>query len=308
MKAVFGVNQIESAHSAIRLLGRLDFANAEVHTVCVVEPFYPYAPAVAPGVAMPVGVDFSAIERSAREHCEKVGAEACEHLSRFNVRCRSSVAVGKAPEVLEEYAQKIEADLIAVGSTGKSTLEAFLFGSVTRHLSAHSDRSLLIGRGELMTQGKVKAVFATDHSDYASKAVVELLRLNPRGFERVTVLTVFDLDVRMPIGTALAAPETLSLEHDRLVSEIHSQNRRIRDSLSSLGCETNALEVRGLPNEKIREVMEQTESELLVLGAQGHGALRRLVMGSVAHHQVAQESYPVLVLRPQASSGSDGTV
>jgi hypothetical protein len=48
--------------------------------------------------------------------------------------------------------------------------------------------------------------------------------------------------------------------------------------------------------------MLDTKSDLLVLGAQGHGFLARLRMGSKSFHQVVSERYSVLVLRPQLPS------
>ena len=36
---------------------------------------------------------------------------------------------------------------------------------------------------------------------------------------------------------------------------------------------------------------------LMILGAQGHGFIERLLIGSTSLHQVAAEPYPVLVLR-----------
>jgi nucleotide-binding universal stress UspA family protein len=43
--------------------------------------------------------------------------------------------------------------------------------------------------------------------------------------------------------------------------------------------------------------MTEQNGDLLILGAQGHGFLHRIMLGSVALHQIAVEEYPVLIVR-----------
>ncbi len=299
MRIVLGANQKESAEPVIRLIARLGFPNVEVHTLGVIEPFYPYTPPVAPGLGMTVGVDFGRIEEAVRQHCETLGEEIVQEFHEKRIRCTAHVANGRASDEIQQLAHQVNADLIAVGGGNKGAVAAMFFGSVTRELSVHSDLSVLIGRGEPKTHGPIKAVFATDHSAYARKGADELLRFGPLGFSKLTILSCYDLEMRLPLGTVLAAPETFALEKEKLERAIHHENKQLCEKLAPLQCEFSTMEVQGSPIEQIAKVMEATESELLIIAAQGHGARDRLVLGSTAHHQVANERYSVLVLRPK---------
>ncbi|RYG31629.1 universal stress protein, partial [bacterium] len=46
-----------------------------------------------------------------------------------------------------------------------------------------------------------------------------------------------------------------------------------------------------------RTTMSETGSDLLILGARGHGLIERLLIGSLALHVVVAEPYSVMVLR-----------
>lgn len=298
MKALLAANQVEAASQGVRLLGRLKFDPCSVDVVSIVEPFYPYAPTLGPGIAMPVGVDLSEIQRSAEKHCTSVAEQVCAELGEYSLTATSHLETGRVGETLNRCAEVFDTDLVVVGGGEKGAVEAFVFGSVTRFLSSHSVRSFVVGRGVIASRGPVRVLFATDHSEYANNTVEEFIRLQPTGLERITILSAYGIDLEVPLGTQLAMPESYALEEQRIVDELHEKNKAVAARFSHLGCETICMEVRGAPNQVISDVMEQGESELLVMGARGHGFVDRLVLGSTSHHMVATQPFSVLVLRP----------
>ena len=54
---------------------------------------------------------------------------------------------------------------------------------------------------------------------------------------------------------------------------------------------------QGHPAEALREALDDTSSDLMILGAKGHGLFDRVFIGSLALHAVVAEPYSVLVLR-----------
>ena len=104
---------------------------AEVHTLCVKEPF-PYG-AVAEMQPTPPQEFFDAQERSAARHVRAV-MDACE-----------AAGEGIQPwEAIIEYAQKKGFDLIVMGSHGRSGLASLFLGSETDDVLKHTKLPVLV--------------------------------------------------------------------------------------------------------------------------------------------------------------------
>ena len=112
---------------------------AEVHTLCVKEPF-PYG-AVAEMQPTPPQEFFDAQERSAAKHVRAVIA-ACDAAG---VVCHAETIEGVQPwEAIIEYAEKKGCDLIVMGSHGRSGLASLFLGSETQDVLKHSKLPVLV--------------------------------------------------------------------------------------------------------------------------------------------------------------------
>jgi nucleotide-binding universal stress UspA family protein len=194
-----------------------------------------------------------------------------------------------------EYADRVEARLIAVGGTHKGALRAILTGSVARALVIAAHQSVLVARGEPDADGPIRAVFATDHSAYADRCLQQLLTLAPRGISHLTVLTCFPRDFVQPIRPRF--PEFVLDPCEWIESNLRERNEQVKAELAPLGCEIETRVFPGTAAIGIPRVMKETGAALLILGAQGHGFVDRVKLGSTSYQQVMAESYPVLVLR-----------
>ena len=112
---------------------------AEVHTLCVKEPF-PYG-AVAEMQPTPPQEFFDAQERSAAKHVRAVIA-ACDAAG---VVCHAETIEGVQPwEAIIEYAEKKGCDLIVMGSHGRSGLASIFLGSETQDVLKHTKLPVLV--------------------------------------------------------------------------------------------------------------------------------------------------------------------
>ena len=112
---------------------------AEVHTLCVKEPF-PYG-AVAEMQPTPPQEFFDAQERSAARHVRAV-IDACDAAGGT---CRASTIEGMQPwEAIIDYAQKNGCDLIVMGSHGRSGLASLFLGSETDDVLKHTKLPVLV--------------------------------------------------------------------------------------------------------------------------------------------------------------------
>ena len=112
---------------------------AEVHTLCVKEPF-PYG-AVAEMQPTPPQEFFDAQERSATRHVKSV-RDCCEAAG---VACHGATVEGMQPwEAIIEYAEKNGCDLIVMGSHGRSGLASLFLGSETDDVLKHTKLPVLV--------------------------------------------------------------------------------------------------------------------------------------------------------------------
>ncbi|HEY9856956.1 MAG TPA: universal stress protein [Stenomitos sp.] len=72
--------------------------------------------------------------------------EAFAFLKARGIRARTLHRVGPAPEIIVSVAREEKADMIVVGSHGRSGLQRFLLGSVSEKVLAHAPCTVLITR------------------------------------------------------------------------------------------------------------------------------------------------------------------
>ena len=140
----------------------------------------------------------------------------------------------------------------------------------------------------------MKILLAADGSTY-TKRMLSYLEAHDQWFDPSHQYTVFHGFAALPYRAAtLAEPDVIRnyyLEDAELVF------RPIRRFMKRQGIEATFVHKIGDPAEKIAKLAEKGKYDLLVMGSHGQGALRNLVLGSVATKVLAQCSTPVLLIR-----------
>jgi nucleotide-binding universal stress UspA family protein len=294
MRAVVGVD-LSGSISAAHLLTRCKFDPAEIRLVHVVESIFP------DGSFPPFGPNHAVTEMIyvREEEGKKALDRAKEALGNG---AEAEIRRGDPARELMTYADEADADLIAIHSEAKGTYGDLFFGSVAKGLVQAADQSLLVAKGESAADGPLQVVFATDHSEYAARSLDLLLSWAPKGWGKVWVVTANE--------TAPAVAALLVHDLPHLVDEapiwirekLEELNRKTVERFVRAGIPAEGVVIDAHPNDAMRTVMMDTGADLLAMGAQGHGFLARLRMGSKSFHQVVSEKYSVLVLRPQIPS------
>jgi nucleotide-binding universal stress UspA family protein len=117
-----------SEHAQRYAIGLAEVFGAELRLVHVVElPFLPtYSLAGVPNLALPV----EQLEEGARQHLEQAVA-ACRAI---HANTEGTVRTGSPFVEVINYAREIEADLIVVGTHGRTGLSHMLIGSVAEKI------------------------------------------------------------------------------------------------------------------------------------------------------------------------------
>jgi nucleotide-binding universal stress UspA family protein len=194
------------------------------------------------------------------------------------------------------------ADLVVVGSHGRSPLGRFFIGSVSQSVVNNASCSVRVCRkstSESITSA-VRLVIGIDGSPEAAAAVQAVaMRKWPAGSEATVVAAI---DLRML--TMAVNPGLTPVCHPSFRSAIAAGRTwareaadRAADELREAGIEATAVVVEGDPKHVLVREAEVRGADCVFVGAQGLGRLERLLIGSVASAVAARATCSVEVVR-----------
>ena len=208
----------------------------------------------------------------------------------------TDILLGEPHAAAAKLAREKTCDLLVVGSRVRSLAGDILLGGVAGDLLHYSRAPLLLMRfspdGEETCACPLasldRVLFATDFSDNAERAWGHLIRLVEGGAKDVVLLHVQD-SRKIPESD----PEQL-----KIYNEIDTQRlERLKEDLLARGAQTVALELPyGVPAKVLLDRSRQGDLSLMVLGRQGRGYLRELLVGSTSHAVARHAPVPLLLV------------
>jgi nucleotide-binding universal stress UspA family protein len=190
-----------------------------------------------------------------------------------------------APTILKRAPKRD--GLLVVGSQGLDALDRFMLGSVSTNLIHHATCPVLVVKGEAVPLRRI--ILATDGSDASSKALKFVLtkfqsdQSTSKGRRVPIHVTVFHvLPLVMYPGLKKASKTLLDQSVQKLIKA---------------GFTAEPLCYLGNPAEEIMKAASQQRADLIVMGAQGLGAIARFLIGSVSTRVVQHANCAVLVVR-----------
>jgi nucleotide-binding universal stress UspA family protein len=215
------------------------------------------------------------------------------------------IPTGMPAQSLNEVARCCGADLIVVGSHGKSAWREAVLGSVTSALLHHSRFPTLLlkvarpgeGGGRPATPLLRHVLFPTDFSEIAARAGDYVAGLAPRGLSQVTVLHALDV----PGGEAYP-PGFQEMAEAQARESLEAAVGRLRQAGVPL---VDGRYDPGHPLPAMLRVLESQDISLIVMGTQGKGFIKEIFLGSAAHNVSRLAICPVLLI-PPASRQSAG--
>lgn len=205
------------------------------------------------------------------------------------IRVAHHLATGFADEALIDEAKARNADLVVVGTHGRTGLDRFLIGSVAERVTRLAPCHVLVARQATPPEPPRRVLVATDFSPAAERAVALALDVVARG-GAVTLLHCWQL----PNLGEEYAPDWMQQD------TITDAERRGRQQVDALGREGVELDFALTNAEPARGILARLGSErfdLVVVGSHGRRGLRRALLGSVAERIVRHAPVSVLVAR-----------
>jgi nucleotide-binding universal stress UspA family protein len=217
-------------------------------------------------------------------------ARMCHQVAGSGVPVSYSVAHGDVVAALVAVAQARDADLIVVGTHGRSGARRVLRGSIAEGLVRASSASVLALRGTPVVGGYERIVVGTDFSPCSLPAVPRALAV-ARDTAIVQVAHWWAAPASATADAATVADQRLAraelaAERGRVLLDFHHGEPRLRFRA-----------IEGHPAEGIPDLASDEDADLIVIGSHGYRGLRRAVLGSVAEAVIRHAPCAVLVAR-----------
>jgi nucleotide-binding universal stress UspA family protein len=235
-------------------------------------------------------------------------AEAFGHVADFVAACAPgdvpvtpSVHVGSPVAEILRQASELPADLIVLGTHGRSGFEHLLMGSVTERVLRKAACPVFTIRPDASRRPHTppapftSILCAVDFSPASMNALEHALSLAQESGQRLTLVHVQDwpFDVR--------ATEVLGADAARYQRQMHE--RAARELAATVPadartwCRIDEVVAVGRPHEVILDRARETAADLIVMGAHGRPGLDLHVLGSTTDHVVREAACPVLTVR-----------
>ncbi|MFB6092556.1 MAG: universal stress protein [Haloquadratum sp.] len=226
-------------------------------------------------------------ERTEREaELDEAVANAAERVRDAGIAATTSVEVGFPHEEILNAVEERDADLIAMGTHGRTGLDRYLLGSVAEKVVRLSPVPVLTVRVDAAGERPYRdVVVPTDGSDAAMPAERWGIDVAAQFEATAHALSV------VPEGR-LRSGETAEAYADAARAAVERVESRARDA----GVAVDATVEHGVPHREILDYVGAEGADLVVVGTHGRTGVERFVLGSVAEKVVRLSPTPVLVV------------
>jgi nucleotide-binding universal stress UspA family protein len=215
----------------------------------------------------------------------------------LDVRLREGNTAG---EILAQAAD-MKADLLVIGTHGRSGFERLVLGSVAEKvLRKVSCPVMTVPRQfpDAVPAGPVlykRILCPVDFSESSLQALKYATSLAQEADGQLTVLHVVAHEFEYTPGLEYAGMTV----GDFLKESEDALQRHLQEVVAGAHefCQVESLMTHGKPWREVLRVAQEKQSDLIVMGVQGRGAADLLFFGSTTQHVVREATCPVLTLR-----------
>jgi nucleotide-binding universal stress UspA family protein len=194
------------------------------------------------------------------------------------------------------------ADLLVIGTHGRSGFQRLFLGSVTEKVIRKAACPTLVvpPRAPDVPAGSPiqfrQILCAVDFSESSLDALAHAISMAEEADAQLTALHVVEFIPVMFGEPAVPVPD-LSAVREAAAADAR---RRLHDLIPEQArtyCTVDTAIVEGRAYREILRYATERQSDLIVMGIHGRGALDLLVFGSTTHHVIRASACPVLIIR-----------
>jgi len=291
MKIVLGIDDSPCSRTALEFVQSQPWSRtAAIRLLSVVQP--PAMVYDVPGMVLPQAVAAVEEERSARWQWLN-GID--KDLRGAGYTTQPVVEESDPRTGLVQMSRDLGADLLVVGSHGRTGLSRLLLGSVAGYVVVHASCSVLVVKRASRASGTrpLRILLGIDDSPGAMDATRFLCSLRWPPQTRVQLLSAVPPTSERLFETGTIAMQVAS-DRMRVQEEILCRHEQL---VKDAGLASEVAMPEGDARVELENAANRFEPDLLVVGSHGRTGLSRLVLGSVAAHLVAHAPCSVLVVK-----------
>jgi nucleotide-binding universal stress UspA family protein len=267
---------------------------AELRLVHVYEPAAVLLPVKGPPGDLPLSqpTDVDKLADQLREFCAPVLAS---HRQNVDIVLKE----GKAAKEIAREVERVSADLLLLGTHGRSGFERLFLGSVTEKVLRSTRVPILTIPPPVREPGspEYKTILCPlDFSRASTRALEYALALAKAADARLILLHVIE-NVLGDMGADALGHLSVDEYYLHLEREALTQLRAVVPDAARVWARPEERVVRGRASRDILKIVAEERVELVVMGVHGRSALDRLVFGSTTHRVIREAGCPVLTLR-----------
>jgi nucleotide-binding universal stress UspA family protein len=221
-------------------------------------------------------------------------AELRERYEGRGVEISHKLIDGFADSGLCEAATELDAEMICVGTHGRTGIKRFFLGSVSEKVARIFEGAVLVARDGRPRGGYRRILVPTDFSGIAETALDAARSLAADDAE-IDLLHCWQLPV--PVTTYYIPTTSHGASLKQLAVEMEADAKRrgeaLAESFRSDGIELSVDVVESSPAEGIIE--RSAGYDLIAMGSHGHRGFKRFVLGSVAEQTVRHAPCSVFI-------------
>ena len=225
-------------------------------------------------------------------------AEFKERIGRRGIVATTHIVNGIPSERVIAAAQSEKADLLVVGTRGKSGLAHVLLGSTAERVIRSAPCPVLAVptlKDDLSTEESIslkRILVPTDFSDCSLDALEYAAVVASQSKASVELLHVLE-----PVYYGLDFTFEHAGERDRKRKQIAQALEDVSADLSKAGILVKTCIRGGMPPDTILEYVQTSASDLIIMGTHGRRGLSHLMTGSVTEAVLRRGRCPVLAVR-----------
>ena len=234
-------------------------------------------------------------------------SRALQDVSTFAGRASSVTKVGVAVEesthvegAILEAARALPADLIVMGSHGRSGVPRLFLGSVAERVLRSAPCPVMVvpphDAVEPSTVSFKHIVCPVDFSESSLAALTWALSLAEEADAQLSLLHVIEVPAELRVPAVVTDPDFDQL-HAAVEADTLTRLRSLIPVHASEFCSVETAAASGAAGHAILEFAARRHADLIVMGAQGQGAIERWIFGSKTRDVVCGATCPVLTVR-----------